>query len=93
MFYQINTDEFLHIFGISSIDTNDLRTTLDKEPPSVVEYHLSMFQLGDDPIDTFDLSIKDIFSYGIYNIVVDHENNLYLEVNRDYSTSDTASFW
>ena len=93
MFYQIDTNEFLHIFGLQSIDTNNLRTTLDNEPPSVVEYHLSMLELGDEPIDTFNLSIKDIFSYGIYNVVVDHEDKLYLEVNRDYSTSDTASFW
>jgi hypothetical protein len=93
MFYQIDKNDFLHIFSISNDNFEDLRGVLDKEPPSVVEYHLSMLELSDESVESFSLSIKDIFSYGIYNIVIDYEDNLYLEINRDYSTSDTASFW
>jgi len=93
MFYQVDKSSFLHTFRLNENDFCNLREFLDKEPPSVVEYHLSILELLDKSVEVFELSIKDILSFGIYNLIIDYEENIYLEINRDYNTSDTASFW
>jgi hypothetical protein len=91
MFTPIDKERFFHIFNINS--TGYIKDTLENEPPSVVEYHLSLLESSNEPIEGYSLHIKDLFSFGIYNVLIDHEDNIYLEVNRDYSVSDTASFW
>ena len=60
--------------------------------PSLVEYHLSNF-LDSDNSSYFDKKIlKLLFNIGDYNLHIDYNDNIFIELNKTEENSQTLTF-
>ena len=79
-------------FGVDNF--NSIEEAINKMAPSMVEYYLS--DLSEYSEDIY-LNKKDIeisLCIGDYNLYIDYNDNIYLEVDSNqYLNNETASFW
>ena len=91
MFVNIDKNIILNIFGVDTF--YGLEKVLDNMSPSLVEYHLSNF-LDSDNSSYFDKKdIETTFNVGVYNLHIDYNKNLFIEVNEAQKDEQTLSFW
>ena len=81
----------LNIFGVDTF--YGLEKVLDNMSPSLVEYHLSNF-LDSDNSSYFDKkNIETTFNIGDYNLHIDYNDNIFIELNKTEENSQTLTFW
>lgn len=91
MFVNIDKNIILNIFGVDTF--YGLEKVLDSMSPSLVEYHLSNF-LGSDNSSYFDKkNIETTFNIGDYNLHIDYNDNIFIELNKTEENSQTLTFW
>ncbi len=62
--------------------------------PSMVEYYLSDLSEYSEDIYLNKKDIENTLSLGDYNLYIDYNDNIYLELdNNQTSVYETASFW
>ena len=62
--------------------------------PSMVEYYLSDLSEYSEDIYLNKKDIENTLSLGDYNLYIDYNDNIYLELdNNQISVYETASFW
>ena len=91
MFVNIDKNIILNIFGVDTF--YGLEKVLDNMSPSLVEYHLSIF-LDSDNSSYFDKkNIETTFNIGDYNLHIDYNDNVFIELNKTEENSQTLTFW
>ncbi len=91
MFISVDKNIILNLFGVDTF--YGLESVLDTMSPSLVEYHLSNF-LDSDNSSYFDKkNIETTFNIGDYNLHIDYNKNLFIEVNEAQKDEQTLSFW
>ncbi|MCT7530981.1 hypothetical protein [Aliarcobacter cryaerophilus] len=91
MFVNIDKNIILNIFGVDTF--YGLEKVLDNMSPSLVEYHLSNF-LDSDSSSYFDKkNIETTFNIGDYNLHIDYNDNIFIELNKTEENSQTLTFW
>ena len=91
MITQLNKNLLFSTFDVEDFEM--LENAIGSMAPSMVEYYLS--DLGSCN-DEFYLNKKEVQSYinvGEYNIYIDYSENIYLEVNTNKETYETATLW
>jgi hypothetical protein len=86
----VNKDSLYSVFGVKTF--NLLEGAIDTMAPSLVEYYLSSLCEYADESYFNKKDVEESVSIGEYNLYIDYDQNIYLEVN---STNDnhTQGFW
>ena len=90
MITQVNKDSLFNIFGVGNFD--NLESAIDNMAPSLVEYYLSGLCDSSDEAYFNRRDIEECVSVGDYNLYLDYNKNIYLELNSIIDDS-TQSFW
>ena len=91
MFIAVDKNSILNLFKVDTF--SELESVLELMSPSLVEYHLSNF-LDSDNSSYFDKkNIETTFNIGDYNLHIDYNKNLFIEVNEAQKDEQTLSFW
>ena len=90
MITQVNKDSLYNIFGVGNFD--HLESAIDNMAPSLVEYYLSSLCDNSDEAYFNRRDIEECVSIGDYNLYLDYNKNIYLELNSIIDDS-TQSFW
>ena len=91
MITQINKDSLYNMFGVGNFDL--LESAIDNMAPSLVEYYLSSFCNDNDEAYFNRRDIEECVSIGDYNLYLDYNKNIYLELNSSVGDDSTQSFW
>ncbi|MBU0925740.1 hypothetical protein KKG81_12695 [bacterium] len=86
----VNKDSLYNVFGVKTFSL--LEGAIDTMAPSLVEYYLSSLCEYADESYFNKKDVEESVSIGEYNLYIDYDQNIYLEVN---STNDnhTQGFW
>ena len=91
MFIAVDKNSILNLFGVDTF--SGLESALELMSPSLVEYHLSNF-LDSDNSSYFDKkNIETTFNIGDYNLHIDYNDNIFIELNKTEENSQTLTFW
>ena len=91
MFIAVDKNSILNLFKVDTF--SELESVLDSMSPSLVEYHLSNF-LDSDNSSYFDKkNIETTFNIGDYNLHIDYNDNIFIELNKTEENSQTLTFW
>ncbi|MFA6742012.1 MAG: hypothetical protein WCR78_11065 [Arcobacteraceae bacterium] len=89
MITQVDKDSLFNTFGVKNFEL--LHSAIDNMAPSLVEYYLSSFR-SDDELYFNKRDIEETISIGDYNLYIDYNKYIYLELNSTTKES-TQSFW
>ena len=88
----LNKTSLYNTFGVNNFDS--IECAIDNMAPSMVEYHLSELSKYCEDIYLNKSNIEKSFSIGDYDLYIDYNDNIYLELDNslmdDYRTS---SLW
>ena len=88
----LNKLSLYNTFGVDNF--NSIEGAIDNMAPSMVEYHLTGLSQYSDDIYLNKRDIERSVSIGDYNLYIDYNDNIYLELdNNDINSHETASFW
>jgi 23S rRNA A1618 N6-methylase RlmF len=91
MITQLNKSLLFSTFDVQSFDM--LESAMNSMAPSMVEYYLS--DLSSNNTESY-LNKREIQTYiniGEYNLYIDYGENIYLEIQMNQETYETASLW
>jgi len=81
------------LFSIFNVDTfSKLREAIELISPSMVEYYINNLSSNIENIYLNKTNIQDSFSFLDYIFYFDYEENIYLQINNNY-TEQTESLW
>ena len=86
----INKDSLYNIFGVKTFRL--LEGAIDTMAPSLAEYYLSSLCEYSDESYFNKKDVEESVSIGEYNLYIDYNENIYLEVNSD-KDDYTQGFW
>lgn len=92
MITQLNKESVFSTFDVDNF--TDLECVIESMAPSMVEYYLSDLCHGGD--DSFYFNKKELQStiyIGEYQIYLDYDDNLYLEVQQTQESLEAESLW
>ncbi len=91
MITQLNKSLLFSTFDVQDFEM--LESAINRMAPSMVEYYLS--DLGSSNDESY-LNKKEVQTYiniGEYNLYIDYNENIYLEVKTNKESYETASLW
>ncbi|BAK73402.1 MAG: hypothetical protein AB7S49_04200 [Arcobacter sp.] len=92
MIISVDKDSLFNLFGVNNFYS--LETTIDNMAPSLVEYHLSNFyNYNNDNVYFNKRDVEESVSIGEYNIYIDYDKNIYLEVTESNLDDNTQTLW
>lgn len=95
MITQLNKETLYSTFGVE--DFNSLSTATNEMAPSMVEYYLSdlgsMSNNDSEYIGLNKRNIENYISFGDFNIYIDYDENIYLEIESTPEEYETSSLW
>jgi len=92
MIFLVNKSSILNLFGVENF--NSLKSVVDNMSPSLVEYYLASFCNNNHDIVYFNKrDIENSIFIGEYNIYLDYNENMYLEVTQLNLNNVTKSLW
>ncbi|MFA7083670.1 MAG: hypothetical protein WC141_03935 [Arcobacteraceae bacterium] len=80
----------------STFDVQDfqmLETAISNMAPSMVEYYLSDLGSNSEEFYLNKKEVQDSINIGEYNIYIDYSENIYLEINTNKESYETAPLW
>ena len=87
----VNTDSLYNIFGVQNFDL--LEGAIDKMAPSLVEYYLSSFCDSTNELYFNKRDVEESVSIGDYNLYLDYNKNIYLELLSTSNDEYTQALW
>lgn len=88
----INKISLYNTFGVDNF--NSIEGAINSMAPSMVDYYLSDLSEYSEDIYLNKKDIENTLSLGDYNLYIDYNDNIYLELdNNQTSVYETASFW
>jgi len=88
----INKTSLYNTFGVDNFTS--IEEAINNMAPSMVEYYLSDLSGYSDDIYLNKKEIENSLCIGDYNLYIDYNDNIYLELDNNYSsTSQSSSFW
>ena len=88
----INKISLYNTFGVDNF--NSIEGAINSMAPSMVDYYLSDLSEYSEDIYLNKKDIENTLSLGDYNLYIDYNDNIYLELdNNQISVYETASFW
>jgi len=88
----VNKISLYNTFGVDNF--NSIEEAINTMAPSMVEYYLSDLSEYSEDIYLNKKDIENTLSLGDYNLYIDYNDNIYLELdNNQISVYETASFW
>lgn len=87
---QVSKNLLFNTFGVE--DFNSLEEVINDMPPSMVEYHLANLGNLDDDSYLNKRDIEKTLVFGEYNLYLDYDSNIYLEVDL-VESNVTDSLW
>ncbi|WP_121626173.1 hypothetical protein [Poseidonibacter antarcticus] len=88
----VNKISLYNTFGVDNF--NSIEEAINTMAPSMVEYYLSDLSEYSEDIYLNKKDIENTLSLGDYNLYIDYNDNIYLELdNNQTSVYETASFW
>ena len=93
MILLLNKDSLFSTFGVDSFQNLD--SAINSMAPSMVDYYLSDLSNGMDDIYLNKRSIQDSINIGDFNIYLDYDDEIYLEIEDESNSLDleTGSLW
>lgn len=95
MITQLNKDTLYSTFGVN--DFNSLSTATNEMAPSMVEYYLSDLSSVSNTDSEYSglnkRNIENSLSFGDFNIYIDYDENIYLEIESTPEEYETGSLW
>jgi len=92
MIISIDRDSLFSLFGVNSF--NSLENKIDSMAPSLVEYHFSNFYSYNNDMTYFNKrDVENSLSFGDYNLYLDYNENIYLEVEESSLDENTQTLW
>jgi len=92
MIFFVDKSSILNLFGVENF--NSLKSVVDSMSPSLVEYYLASFCGNNDDIVYFNKKdVENSIFIGEYNIYLDYNENMYLEVTQLNLDNVTKSLW
>ncbi|WP_198304484.1 hypothetical protein [Arcobacter vandammei] len=92
MVISLDKEYVYNLFGAN--DFCSLESIIDNIAPSLLDYHISDFCNNFEEILFFNKKdVENSFSYGNYNLFMDYNQNLFLEVDSTKVDDSTSSFW
>lgn len=88
----LNKNTLYNTFGVESFSS--IEDAINSMAPSLVEYYLEDLKQYCEETYLNRTQIEQTVYIGDYNLYKDYSDNVYLELNENYSNSDqTTSFW
>lgn len=88
----LNNISLYNTFGVDNF--NSIEGAIDTMAPSMVEYYLSDLSQYSEDVYLNKRDVEKSFSIGDYNLYIDYNDNIYLELdNIEKTTHETATFW
>ena len=91
MFIAVDKNSILNLFKVDTF--SELESVLELMSPSLVEYHLMSFLNGENTSYFDKKNIETTFNIGDYNLHIDYNDNVFIELNKTEENSQTLSFW
>ena len=92
MIVSVDKDYIYNFFGVNDFFT--LEKILDNFAPSLLEYDFQDFCNSFEELMFFNKKdVENSFSQGIYTLILDYNQNLFLEVEDKVSDDSTSTLW
>jgi len=91
MVFFVDKSSILNLFGVENFSS--LKSVVDNMSPSLVEYYLASFCSNNDIVYFNKKDIENSIFVGKYNIYLDYNENMYLEVTQLNLDNVTKSLW
>lgn len=91
MITQLNKNLLFSTFDVE--DFQMLENAINNMAPSMVEYYLSDLGSCNDEFYLNKKEVQDYINIGEYNIYIDYNENIYLEVQTNKESYETATLW
>lgn len=92
MVVNVHKSEIFNIFEVESFSLLELK--IDQISPSLAEYHLENFIQNKECEKFFNKKdIQNSFCIGNFNLHLDYNENIYIELFKDNLDTSTQSFW
>lgn len=88
---QLNKTQLFKTFGVDNFIKLD--SAIQNMSPSMVEYYLSDLGNYSEELYLNKSQIQNQINIGEYNLYVDYEENVFLEVFKSENSYETASLW
>jgi hypothetical protein len=91
MITQLNKNLLFSTFDVQ--DFRMLENAINNMAPSMVEYYLSDLGSCNDESYLNKKEVQTYISIGEYNLYIDYNENIYLEIQNNKESYETASLW
>lgn len=91
MITQLNKNLLFSTFDVQDFDK--LEEAISNMAPSMVEYYLSDLGSYNDEFYLNKKEVQNFINIGEYNIYIDYSENIYLEIQNNKESYETAALW